>query len=652
MNLWRRRGWIVRRLLAMGPAEILSRLIFAVKKRLWSRGRFLTPRAGILCGLRPADLEPAPPPSGAKMFQALLDEAEQMLAGHFRVLGLRVTEDPFDWHLEPQSGLRAPRQFGPSLQYRDPALVGEARNIWEKGRQHSAARLAAAYWVTHDQRFSAKAAQLIESFVRDNPFPVGIQWATSLEAAIRLINWVWIERLLRESPEHDSVFGPEGSIWPSVRAHQHFVINHLSAGSSANNHLIGEAAGLFISACAWGRSRYDNRLRKTGARLLEREIGRQFFPSGLNREMAFDYHGFALEFLTLAFEEGRRSQHPFSHAFQETLGRAISAGLAWFDGSGSAPRYGDSDKGRVFSADASEMDALQWLAKYGREVLGLQLPSWPGEQASVTAAALGLQGGAATEPAPVVSHCDSDAGLYALVSGDSPGQEVYCLVDAGPLGYLSIAAHGHADALSFCLSVAGRPVVVDAGTYCYHGDLERRGYFRGTAAHNTVCVDGADQSQQAGAFLWTQKATTQVIRWSPTPEGGEVCAEHDGYGRIDKGTIHRRTVELRSRSLHVSDQLTGPGAHRIEWRVHFHPAVTVTLDGARATLSWATGSGRVDLDSRLVWKLDKAGTSAGWYSSDFNSLEPTVTLVGELQGDLPVDVLCQFHLCPGELDCD
>ena len=83
-------------------------------------------------------------------------------------------------------------------------------------------------------------------------------------------------------------------------------------------------------------------------------------------------------------------------------------------------------------------------------------------------------------------------------------------MDAGPLGFLSIAAHGHADCLSLLLSVSGKELLVDPGTYCYHTEREWRDYFRSTAAHNTVRVDGVDQSQIAGAFLWAEKAEASV----------------------------------------------------------------------------------------------------------------------------------------------
>ncbi len=98
--------------------------------------------------------------------------------------------------------------------------------------------------------------------------------------------------------------------------------------------------------------------------------------------------------------------------------------------------------------------------------------------------------------------------------------EIRLVVDAGPLGYRSIAAHGHADALSFTLSVGGLEFLVDPGTYAYHTQGAWRQYFRGTAAHNTVRVDGQDQSESGGNFMWLRKARAGCNLWDSRARAG------------------------------------------------------------------------------------------------------------------------------------
>src|SRR6185369_291003 len=136
-----------------------------------------------------------------------------------------------------------------------------------------------------------------------------------------------------------------------------------------------------------------------------------------------------------------------------------------------------------------------------------------------------------------------DGGYYVLGCELDSAREIRIVADAGPLGYLSIAAHGHADALSFTLSAGGRELLIDPGTFAYHTHQRWRDYFRGTIAHNTVRVDRQDQSLNAGNFLWLAHARARLVSFEVTPDEELWSAEHDGYARLQDPVLHRR--ELR-----------------------------------------------------------------------------------------------------------
>ncbi len=104
----------------------------------------------------------------------------------------------------------------------------------------------------------------------------------------------------------------------------------------------------------------------------------------------------------------------------------------------------------------------------------------------------------------------ADAGMHILRTPRGDGPEIWCRCDGGPHGFLSIAAHGHADALSVEVRHDGVELLVDPGTYCYHGEPEWRSYFRSTRAHNTIEVDGEDQAVEAGPFMWAEHADAVV----------------------------------------------------------------------------------------------------------------------------------------------
>jgi len=229
-----------------------------------------------------------------------------------------------------------------------------------------------------------------------------------------------------------------------------------------------------------------------------------------------------------------------------------------------------------------------------------------------------------------------DAGLYVLTNNRSRPDEIFCIADAGPLGFLSIAAHGHADALSFTMSVAGKRVLVDPGTGTYFADKSRREYFRGTRAHNTITVGGAHQSEYRGPFLWSHKATCVVREWKPEDSGGLLVAEHDGYLRLQPGVIHRRQLRLQQEALTVDDELLGSGSQLVEWRLHFAPQCVVEVKAGVCTASWSGGELTIVLDPRLDWRVLQGDTFGGWYSAGFNQVEASPTLCGSTRLAMPV----------------
>ena len=152
-------------------------------------------------------------------------------------------------------------------------------------------------------------------------------------------------------------------------------------------------------------------------------------------------------------------------------------------------------------------------------------------------------------------------GLVLLRSRTQDGPEIWCRCDGGPHGFLSIAAHAHADALSLEVRHDGVDILADPGTYCYHGEPEWRQWFRSTAAHNTIEIGGVSQSESGGPFLWNTQARTTTLACDVGEQPVQTwSAEHDGYLRLATPTIHRRSVTLDSpgRRLTVVDTVDAP----------------------------------------------------------------------------------------------
>lgn len=569
----------------------------------------------------------------------LLAEAEGYLRGEYRLLNVPFSEAHLDWHRDPVSGRSAPTTFGPDINYRDPSIVGNVKNIWEKNRHHHLTVLAAAYGISGDNRFAAEVDRQLRDWVQENPFPRGVNWNSSLELGVRLIAWVWIDRLLRDSEVHAGLFGEKGVLWPAIYWHQWMIDQHHSGGSSANNHLIGEMAGLYTAALVWPVFAESRQWKKAAQAILEREIFLQTFQCGLNREQAFAYHIFALEFFLLSGLEADRYGQPFSAEYRQQVVQMLEVIPGLTDVGGNLPRYGDGDEGMALQVRPTSSSRTAWLYRVGRRWLRARVPMPIGGQGELMALTVWSNGEDVVPSQPtIMTPLTDDAGLYVLCNGRGTPQEMFCLADAGPLGFLSIAAHGHADALSITLSVGGVPVLVDPGTYVYHSDSEARGYFRSTAAHNTVVVDELDQSVAHGTFLWLRKAEARLLHWEETASGAIWEAEHDGYTRLPGEVVHRRRVELDERVLRIDDRLEGRGEHRVEVRFHFAPHCKVDIQGTNCVIQWSSGHALMALDPCLTWEVLRSDPRGGWFSAGFNLREPSSTLVGTMRVVLPVGI--------------
>ncbi|MDQ0789759.1 alginate lyase family protein [Streptomyces sp. B3I8] len=624
-------GWYLRRLSRMGPQEVGGRVGDAVRRRRW---RSAPPDGPRVSGARftavlPAGTLAAVPPDAAKR---LLAEADRLMDGHAEFFGVRRDDmaDP-DWSYDPRTGRRAPSGHAFDVPYRDEAAVGDIKQIWEPSRHQYLTVLAAAHALTGDERYAERVAAHLRSWWAVNPPLRGAHWTSGIELGIRLLSWVWIRRLLDGWPGAAALFEDNPVAVRQIWHHQRWLAAFPSRGSSANNHAVAETAGQSAAACAFGWFPDSARWRADALRALDRHLRANTFLSGLNRELATEYHGLVLELGLAALAEADAAGVPVPATTRLVLLRMTDALAAVVDDRLRPPRQGDADDGHGLVVDGAGTDRWGSLLATGDAVFGA-LPWWPAVtgtdvRSGLLAALVRPTEPSARRPAARPAHF-ADAGLTVL---RGPGG-IWCRCDGGPHGFLSIAAHAHADALSLEVRHDGVDVLADPGTYCYHGQPEWRRYFRSTQAHNTLELDGEDQSVSGGPFLWTRHARSRVTDVHTSGAGvSRWCAEHDGY----RGSVHRRQVELidAERELRVTDEVRGP-RRAVRLAFHLGPALTAELDGHRAELTWSRDgtprSAVLDLPRRLSWRAHRGESDPplGWYSPGFGRKEPATTLLG------------------------
>ena len=635
--------WRINRLRTMSPAEIGHRMVQAahVRAEAWGFARCVVP---------PPDLSRRSRPWIDR--QARVDReayclaAERIVSGHFDVFALADVQlgNPPRWNRDPRTGTEAPLDFGMQLDYRDERLVGDCKYLWEPNRHLHLVTLAQAYALTGDVRYAGTIRAHLESWFDECPFRMGVNWSTALEPGLRLVNWALAWQLIG-GPDSPVFRGVEGerfrARWlESVFQHAEFVSSHFSQHSSANNHLIGEACGVYIAGLAWPHWQRADDWREAGREILEREALLQNAPDGVNREQAVSYQQFTLDLLLLPLLAARANGYDFTSRYVERLERMLDFLASIMDVRGNVPMIGDADDGFVVRLDPRE-PFCRYRSLLATGAVLFRRGDFKAKARALddkTRWLLGPQAEDVFECVPArpealpVRREFREGGYYLMGERFETPEEVRLIVDAGALGYQAIAAHGHADALSFVLSLGGLEFLVDPGTFAYHTEPEWRAYFRGTSAHNTLRIDGRDQSEPGGKFMWLEKANAACTGWKTGEDEDVFEGWHDGYLRLDSPVVHRRSIRLlkRERRIVIEDSLQMEGEHEVELFFHFHEQCRVaafaggfaaTQRGRTITLELPARAG-----ARSELLVGSESPIAGWVSRRFDVKEPSPTL--------------------------
>lgn len=631
-------AWKLNRLRTMGSAELGWRVVQALQGKLEASG------VGRVKSIPPAREAPGaawvqrPSRVDASVLRAA---ADRVLEGRFNVFALDEAPLGFppNWNRDPRTGTVAPMVFGKTLNYRDPEQVGDIKYLWEPSRHLELVTLAQAWALTGESRHALGARRLLASWFDQCPYPMGVHWTSSLEHAVRLMNWSVAWQLLDGSPAFD---GDEGAAFRQrwlgfIYLHQRFIAGHFSRHSSANNHLFGEYMGLFIGALTWPCWPESARWEQLGRAGLEAEAPKQTASDGVNLEQGIWYHHEVADMMLLTSRAALAAGRGMSAGYLQRLESMLVFVASLMDVGHQLPMWGDSDDAVMVRFDPSPAFCpyrsllATGAVLFGRADLARKAGRWDdksrwllGDDAEGAFERLRL---APASSAPALPRQFPEGGYWVMGDRLDQPDEVRLVADAGPLGYLSIAAHGHADALSFTLGMSGRELLIDPGTYAYHTQRRWRDYFKGTSAHNTVRVDGVDQSVSGGNFMWLRHAQARCTEFTTGPTLDRFSGEHDGYTRLADPVTHRRTIEFDKVAglVTVTDTVECRGAHDIEVHWHLAERCEAELDGAGVAVTDGVVGMQLSLEGvsfQAEVVRGREDPPLGWVSRRFDRKEP------------------------------
>jgi hypothetical protein len=504
-----------------------------------------------------------------------LERARAALRQEFDVFGTRVAFGegrPVDWSLDALSGHRYPLEPVEQLQLLRPGT--DPKYPWVLGRLDSLLALAQGYWVEEREQERARFARAFVlqtlDFLQANPQGVGVQWTCAMEVALRAANLAQALAMFVQAPE---VQRPEFlvPVLSALAEHSAWVEVHLEdRGAIPNNHLVSNYVGLLVVGLLFPELPGAPRQVALAVKGLREQMEAQVHAEGTSFEGSTCYHRLSVELFTLAWLVALGAGVELGKSYEERLRGMYLAARAWCSEQGLAPQVGDNDSGRVFPLrDRADLDH-GYLAPLGAALFGdasLAGGELPDEAAWLLGRP-GLERFQALAPAPAPASASFPAGGFHVLRGAG----AVVTISAGRQGQGGVGGHSHNDKLSFELHLDGQPVIVDPGTGTYTRDAAQRNAFRGTAAHNTLQLDGVEQVafSPARLFALPEDARARVEVFQPGGELDRLTARHDGYRALPSPVGIERTFYLdkRERALAVTDRLIGMGAHDVVGRLH------------------------------------------------------------------------------------
>lgn len=565
----------------------------------------------------------------------IVERAERVVAHRFDLLGYSDLDlgPNINWHSDPVNLKQAPLEQAYAVPYLHFDKSGDSKIVWELNRHQHFITLGKAYRLAGDRKYSDEFVRQFYDWQMQNPYLMGINWASSLEVAFRSLSWLWARELFAGSPSltehlrHDILL--------ALGRNARFLEHNLSTYFSRNTHLLGEAVALFFIGLMCPELKGASAWRAMGWEIILEESRHQVRSDGGYFEQSTYYHVYALDMLLHARILAKRNLQPIPDSLDRTLEKMLDFLAALCIG-GPPSRLGDDDGGRLFDPHRNHAEHLSDPLSTGAALFGRS--DWKAVVPGLAEETLWLLG-----PSAVAAFDDLPAQEVRSRSRGFPESGVYIMscdglrltIDAGPFG-TGHCGHSHADALGITVAADGYESLTDPGTFTYTGSREWREVFRGTAAHNTLMVERKNQAEPTAPFEWEKVPEVRVEQWWTGKNFDLLIAFHTGYQKTTSQATHRRLVLfIKSRFWLVYDSVLGKGNHELDLYWHMASGSAAMVGHGIEVKSPEGGRFGIIPTVDPDWKVELVD---GWSSNCYGHRQKTPALHCSTKANLPAGV--------------
>lgn len=575
----------------------------------------------------------------------ILAEADKICDHVFDLLGSNPINlgASINWHRDFKSGYL----FNKNDFYSDvkPALPPGGYDIkvpWELSRCQHLPRLGQAYWISNDEKYAIEFKKQVENWIENNSYPFGVNWACTMDVALRVVNWFWGYAFFRKSTMLDNNF--RLVFYKSLLTHGRHIINNLEwSYKFTSNHYLSNLVGLIYCGFLLPEFHEAHIWRNIGLTELEHEMEKQVYPDGMDYESSTSYHRLSTELFLSATLLAEINGYSFSKKYYDRLDHMIENIMEISNPNGTVPIIGDQDNGRVHRLKVWDPPEREWNDFRHLLAVGAVWKnnySWAASVGDCWDEAIWFFGSKVKKifdqqslvplKNTLLSTCIPNCGLFIIRNNN-----YHIVIDFGPNGQNGFGGHAHNDTLSFDLSINGYSWIVDPGTYLYTQDYQARNKFRSTNIHNTVSINGYEQNlfNPDKLFEMGEENVPKIKKWEVndlyTLLSGEL------HYPMQKPAIHKRAFYLDNKSniFLLSDCVCEiEGSRQITFL--FSPDVKIvemTNLGSDILLE--------NKENKKIWvhnlnrKNCKVTPQSGYISPSYGKICPCVSLLFDWSGD-------------------
>lgn len=585
-------------------------------------------------------------------FSKAINQAENILQHKFRFLGCNFSlQDEIDWNRNPVTNESYPRQHYSTISIGHTQKYGDIKYLWELNRHQFFIELAKAYFITGDEKYTQKIKKFVNGWIDSNPFKLTVNWTSALESAVRIFSWIWTFHFTSES----KIWDPElkEKFLRNLILEAAFIEEKLSYYFSPYNHLIGELAALTFLGTVFPFTNELTAWRDKYWSELESQVELQFHDDGFTIEQASYYHYFTLGFFLMTAILRKQNKLPVSSRIWRRLEKALEFTMHLTRPDGYTPMIGDIDSARsIYFYQPDDMWNLRPFLALGAVLFNRADMKYVAGSSFEEILWIFGHGGlevyqqiSAGEPKNL-SIAFEKSGYFIMRDGWRRNSS-FCYFDCGEIahgvhrGNTPSAAHGHADILSFELSVDGQPVVIDPGFHTYFGSQDWHRYFRSSKGHNIVEVNGKGQATPGAPITWTKVSTPKLIHWFSSPDIDLVCGKIDRFSGLEDPVFMRRFILFsKPHYFLIMDQIVGEGQRDkifyIESYLHF-PSEDISFDSSmvlsnQKKLVFLALPLQADVKSAVGGEK----SDQGWIAKGYGYLQAAPVMQISIQQTMPV----------------